>query len=322
MVQVLASVLTRDNVNECDEDGFSCLFAAISQGHLNVVDLMISLGVNLNSRWNNTSPLRHAINFGQADIALRLLKAGAQVATDGPPSLAFDAVKRCPTMFETLVLNGAKLNDVVDGKSALCFAIFLGHLSIVKFILEREPGAAKFKNVLGPNALFGVINYAASSKCVRSVVMDMLNVVLPLTDINEANEERGLTPLMIAVLGKKLDIVRVLLSRGADRNIRCKRKSTALHYAACSTVEICKELFVEPVNVNIRGVADATPLLFAADESPDVIKFLLSIGADRTLKTTGGLTALDVALKAGKEENALLLMPELAVPRPDYVDAI
>ncbi|KAI4599426.1 hypothetical protein KJ359_001868 [Pestalotiopsis sp. 9143b] len=49
-------------------------------------------------------------------------------------------------------------------------------------------------------------------------------------DINIADGQ-GLTPLMIAVLKKRQDVVSFLIERGADVNIQDKSKRTALAHA-------------------------------------------------------------------------------------------
>ena len=111
-----------------------------------------------------------------------------------------------------------------------------------------------------PEALFTAIKDGDIGK-VRNIL-----------DLNKklinAKKENGMTPLHEAVYQGNLDIVKALISRGADVNAQKKGGFTPLHVAAQ------------------RG-------------HEDVASFLLKSRADASIKDEYGMTAGDIASKAG-----------------------
>lgn len=103
---------------------------------------------------------------------------------------------------------------------------------------------------------------------------------------------------------------------GASPNAYNQYGFTPLHSICMSDspnhIKILKQLlYLENINVNIQAIPDqSTPLHFAAAQGHlQTVKLLLEKGADKTLKTKDGKTALDLAKQAqktkGKEkENA------------------
>jgi ankyrin repeat protein len=71
------------------------------------------------------------------------------------------------------------------------------------------------------------------SKCCLHFLLcsALLCLLLPLCIINAQNE-RGISPLGVAVGFNQQEIVELLLAAGADLNIRDASSNTVLHYAA------------------------------------------------------------------------------------------
>ncbi|MEW6110274.1 MAG: ankyrin repeat domain-containing protein [Nitrospirota bacterium] len=94
-------------------------------------------------------------------------------------------------------------------------------------------------------------------------------------DVNAKNKE-GETPLMVAALERRLEMVKFLLDRGAD--------------------------------INLKDNVGATALIYSAMEgSVEIMKLLLDRGADPDAKTDDGLTALSISDLKGNREAVELL---------------
>lgn len=86
----------------------------------------------------------------------------------------------------------------------------------------------------------------------------------------------GLTPVHQAAVKNRLDILKILVSKGARLKVSTRLKNTTLHLAAESG-------------------------------SKEVVKYLLRRNFDMTSKNIYGKTALDLAKKARKKENVKIL---------------
>ncbi len=121
-------------------------------------------------------------------------------------------------------------------------------------------------------------------------------------------DNRGLTALVGASTNGKLEVVKYLISQGADINIRTKAKNnndfTALIMASGGGhLEVVKFLVANGANVNDKTKGGGTALMAAsANGHLSVIKFLISKGANINAKTNDGGTALIMASAYGHIE--------------------
>ena len=97
---------------------------------------------------------------------------------------------------------------------------------------------------------------------------------------------------MFAAGNDHLDVVRVLLDNGANREARDRDGETPLAYAArFGSHRICSLLIEKGANVDTRDEDGTTPLMLAAREGHvDVVRLLLDHGA------TGAATARERSL--------------------------
>lgn len=117
-------------------------------------------------------------------------------------------------------------------------------------------------------------------------------------DINIQNKYNGYTALALAVANGYIDKTELLLSKGADTNIKNNAGISPLHFAASyGNVKLCELLLIYGADINILHTAYRhTPLIIASSRGhAPVVKFLLSHNADSTIKDIYGLTALDHA---------------------------
>jgi ankyrin repeat protein len=152
---------------------------------------------------------------------------------------------------------------------------------------------------------------------VREGSMRVLDALLahPGTSVDAA-ASNGNTALMMAAYKQNMPAVQALLAKGAAVN---RAGWTPLHYAAASGDDAIVRLLLQ------RGASvDAlsplasgayTPLMLAAREGRDVTALLLiDSGANPTLTNSEGLTAAQLAERAGKTHVASAIAKHAAKP--------
>lgn len=130
-------------------------------------------------------------------------------------------------------------------------------------------------------------------------VIDAL-LASPKTNV-EARNAKDESPLMLAALKGQDDLIAKLLKRDADVN---KPGWTPLHYAASGgQLNAIKVLLENHAFIDAQSPNGSTPLMMAAMYgSGDSVKLLLNEGADPTMKNEQGLTAVDFAKRANRQE--------------------
>lgn len=134
------------------------------------------------------------------------------------------------------------------------------------------------------------------------------------------------TPLMLAsgyVQNKhkppNAEIVKILLTKGADPNIAAINGSSPLHFAAQKGyLKIIELLIKKKANINERGAGGSTPLCFACGyggilfgkPNRSVVELLLTHGADPTILLECGLSALNLAKKHADKSVVELLLTD------------
>lgn len=114
--------------------------------------------------------------------------------------------------------------------------------------------------------------------------------------VNVQNSE-GNTPLMLAVSSSNTDVVTLLLARGADVNAKSREGYAALQFAQALYPEIIKILVT--AGADVQGAAGTEALVFAAmNGATDLVKFLLDAGANPN-PSDGAPTALFYAIRSG-----------------------
>jgi ankyrin repeat protein len=165
-------------------------------------------------------------------------------------------------------------------------------------------------NTLDPKRLPGLyVALRDSSLKAAQVLIDW-----PKTNVEMRTPEDE-SPLMMACLKGHIEIVKKLISRDADVN---KTGWTPLHYAATSGHTAIIELLLEQhAYIDSESPNGTTPLMMAAHYSSSaVVKVLLEAGADPTLKNQLGLTAIDFANRAGRQDAAEMIAASIRSARP------
>jgi ankyrin repeat protein len=136
---------------------------------------------------------------------------------------------------------------------------------------------------------------------------------------------RGATPLIRAASNGDIELVKLLLERGADATLYMADRQTPIHAVLAGraferdALELIKILHAAGTDVNVvalinheEEVRGGSALHFAVRKRyKQVIELLASFGADMNLKDQDGLTALDYTQSRG-------FMPFMALQTPKY----
>jgi ankyrin repeat protein len=195
---------------------------------------------------------------------------------DRPTVSIYDAVKwgNDEQVHSHFYYNTANLNGEKDNLPLIFVAIAKGHLHIVKQLLSYG---------VSPNT---VIDRQ------RTNINMMIEYKIPYS-INTGE----LSTLSYAIVMDNIDIVRVLLEKGANpNNTDLEDNSSPLHKSV-QNIELTKLLIEAGADVNIKNDHGETPLHYVMDLS--VAQTLISSGADVNAKNIFGLTPLHQMARLG-----------------------
>lgn len=180
-------------------------------------------------------------------------------------------------------------------------------------------------------------SFSQSTKLIRAAEdgnIDAFNKVTSIASINQ-RDEQGYTPLMAASLKGHKDIVEILLSKGANPNLKNNQLNTALHFALygkhpriatvlinnnaeitanmsditplhqaakAGYIEVVKQIIEKGGNVNQKSkITGETPFLNALESNNDeLIDYLIIKGAEIVDKNKSNVTSLMLAAKSNK----------------------
>ncbi|KIJ13355.1 hypothetical protein PAXINDRAFT_48621, partial [Paxillus involutus ATCC 200175] len=205
--------------------------------------------------------------------------------------------------------------------------VTLAHLTVKEFLLEQESplhvneadahsfiAQWGFRNLTARLLLLGVPAMTRSSSGDTALRLAL--------DVNAQDKHSG-TPLCSACSGGYMDIVKLLLDKGADINPRGKRSDTPLR-SACSRghMDIVKLLLAKGADVNPQGEDSGTPLCSACDGGHmDIVKLLLEKEADVNAQGEYSDTPLRSACSGGDMDIVKLLLEKGADVNPQGEDS-
>ncbi len=107
-----------------------------------------------------------------------------------------------------------------------------------------------------------------------------------------ARDEADRTPLHWAARGVHLEMLKLLIEKGADVNARDRFTITPVHIVAFNgNIEIIQLLAEKGADLNAKTTASLTPLYFTQfNNKTEAVELLLSLGADQNLQKFTELT--------------------------------
>jgi ankyrin repeat protein len=292
--------------------GTTAAMWAAEQGHTAVIRLLAEHGADLGAQSAHIVPIRRR-GLGFAPLTAAGAAAGG---TPAPPKGGLTALlfaTRQGEMDCVQFLVGAHVDvnqTSVDGSSPLLVAVQNGFYDIARFLLDHgaNPNLANSKGwtplylavknrnpettALPPPSADGVL------EAIGTLLDHGANPNLQIKSETEVHQgmtalwlkEAGATPLLRAALCGDLTVVKLLLAHGADPLIPTFDHTTPLMVAA--------------------GVGWADGMLheYTEDQTLEVVKLLLSLGADVNAANDHGITALHGAGYKGANKAIQLLV--------------
>uniref|UniRef100_A0A674N6Z9 Euchromatic histone-lysine N-methyltransferase 2 n=1 Tax=Takifugu rubripes TaxID=31033 RepID=A0A674N6Z9_TAKRU len=174
-----------------------------------------------------------------------------------------------------------------DLRTPLVEAIINNHIEVARYLIQS--GACVYHEEDG---------YTGLHHAAKLGNLEIVNMLLETgqVDVN-AQDSGGWTPIIWAAEHKHLDVIKVLLNRGADVNIADKELNVCLHWAAyAGSVDIAELVLNAGCSLSSVNTHGDTPLHIASREGYlECVRLFLSRGADIDIMNREGDTPLTLA---------------------------
>jgi ankyrin repeat protein len=281
--------------------GTTALMWAVAEGHAEAARMLIAAGADVNAQSHYVAPANGRGFEGRTPAASRTEEKVEEFASGWLTPLMFAARDGSLELTRILVGAGADVDAAAgDGKAALALAIFNGNYDVATFLVDKKADV-NMADAQRFTPLFWAVdrrNMETAPNFPWMVTADPLPLIRKLLDAGanpnalvdntpRARMRAGsprivfATPLMRAAFSGDLELVKLLLAKGADPNIRSKDYETMLEAAAGLGF--------------IQGYSKGKP----SAERLEVVKLLVGLGADVNAADDYGITALMAAANMG-----------------------
>jgi ankyrin repeat protein len=318
----------RADAGDADADGTTALHWAVHHGDYELAVALLDAGAQVGARNRyGVPPLTLAAENGDSAMTQLLVERGADANTalpEGETALMTAARTGDTATLDALIEAGARVDDKEGwkGQTALMWAAHENNAPAIRTLLAA--GAAR--DVRSTAGDFSALLFA-----VRAGSLDAARALLDAgADANESLLD-GTSALVLAATNAHYELAGLLLERGADPNAAAQGWS-ALHQIAWSrrwnmgfnlpgpsqtgqldSLELVRRLVAKGADIDARQTKEpadgnrnkldrlgATPFLLAAKSCDlPLMSTLLALGADASLTTHAGTTALMAAAGVG-----------------------
>jgi ankyrin repeat protein len=298
-------------VTQIFADNAGLVKAAVA-GDIAAVLRYLERGASIESRdQNGKTALVAASQHGHTDLVKLLLDKGASInarTTSGTTAFQYAAQNHHIDTLKLLYTRGADVNAVDRLEySPLRVAVTQGDEQVVRLLLDfgADPNMKLSRYPLLIDAL----------RRNRIKIFQML--VENGADVNATREEYGDTPLMYVVASQQVDVIQLLLSRGADIRAKDFGGKNVLHNLLCNkyskpeNTQLLELLLNSNADYDAQGSSltsfkdGSTPLICAVRRGfQESVNILLARRPDVNRKDQDGHTALYYAVE---EENVAMV---------------
>ena len=289
-----------------DEEGFSCLHAAID-GYCSkdILQALIDHGALVDAkRKDGTNALLRACTTGQSESVFFLLEAGCHTDAAKPDgnNCLHEAVKgKCSKdTLQYIIEHDMNVNAVNSkGQTALLQACESNQGESIKLLLEKgaDPNIADTNRY---TSLHAAIRGCCTNETLKKIIAHKAYL--------NAQDMSGATALLLACSYRQQGSINVLLEAGSDPHIADKNGVVCLHLAVlggCSKM-IIRKLIGQGTQVNAKNKDNCTALMLAYSKgNVDVIKILLKAGADPNIADANGDTLSHYAVRGNASKEVL-----------------
>ena len=299
-------------------NGEAAVMIAAGAGSLDAVRHLVLGGadVNVAEPRRGQTALMWAAAEGHPDVVAGLLEIGADpktVSKSGFNALAFAVAKNDAESARLLLAAGLDPNFTLpSGNKILMMAMAYGNTEVASVLLEG--GADIRATDRGGNAPLHVAARAGNLVLVKQLLAKGAdpNVRTAPATLQAGRGGGGggrtvaggaLTPLMIAARANHLDVMKVLVTGGADPKLRADNGTSVLMYAASAKLPTVMYAYEIDPDVDVVNASGQTPIHASVsggvqrtqDEIVEVIQFLADKGAKLDELDAAGRTAISLA---------------------------
>ena len=265
------------------EDSWTALIIAASNGHTDIVTLLLAAGADPNLKTNvGGNAFSYTTNIEVMNLLQNAEPNPIRVDDIGLTGLMLGAISGSETVVKSFLdIDDPNAVDATGINTALRYALRMGHPKIATLLINNGADLNQ-ANINGETALYWAIQAGENQFVDLLTRLRQQRVELNTIVRNKYNDD---TPLLLATRQGNATVVEILLRAGADPNIADRHQETALMKAACN--------------------GDLT-----------VIELLLRAGAAVSLRNSSGKTAAEIAQSRGYTNLAQLIEP--AAPPQSY----
>jgi ankyrin repeat protein len=331
---IRALVENSANLNARDTQGNSALHAAIRWNAVNAASSLIFYGADINAHaLNGNTPLHDAVMLGMSDIETILIKEGANLEArniDGNTPLMEAVRSGFASSVDKLASNGSDpATRNIRGDTPLHIAVGMERFDLVNLLLRKEASiharntrdrtpfqislsiSSRMVSALltgdritssddmGNSALHIALQEKASADILRTIISQGARI--------NAVDNNGRTALRLAIDLGLLEIAKILADSGADPFLAAVDNRSPADISFTRGEECLRALFSGRA-INSKDSSENTILHLAARlGTPQTIRLLLELGANKTIRNTSSELPVDIAVRWSKSENAEVL---------------
>ena len=280
------------------DSGQTLLALAASCGQIEICKLLIERGIDITSRdKDGVTALMLASTSLSRETVSGLIESGANVnarSKEGKTPLMFAAENKyysAPEVIETLIVAGADINA----------------------ISKEKPEGTYFSDGIRTPLMYAADTFGGNPKAIRLLLAHEANI--------EAQDQDGMTPLMLAVKQCSLEAIELLLVSGAKVHIQNKDGNTALSCISPTRRDgkprqVAELLIKHGADINQR-IKKGTSTPFArlcVNGQAEFVEYLIEAGANVNFRSIYGYTPIMWVARFGSAQNLLLLLDAGADP--------